>query len=301
MVYCVVPPELAAELHDALREHFRDDPAVSVVVDARRGSRRTRSDRRRTAEPRAPAPERRRVRGRDGRRIADRRATAEFLAPPELPREAEPYADRLGFVERVEPTDQEALDMETKRLVIRFQAGEEFAFEEIYLRHYGSVYGYAHAAVRNGHDAEDVAQQVFTRALQALPEYEVRASSFRAWLLRIARNLVLDSLRRSKRLVVQDPAELGSRQEALGAQGRGDLDWLSEREVINQMELLPRPQREVIVLRYLLDLPYADIARLIDGTPQAARHLHTRAIRVLQGRLGDHSEASRHRTGRFRR
>ena len=175
--------------------------------------------------------------------------------------------------------------METKRLVTRYQSGEELVFEEIYLRHYGSVYGYAHAAVRNGHDAEDVTQQVFIRALQALPEYEVREASFRAWLLRIARNLVLDSLRRNRRLVVEDPAELGSRQEALGIEQRGDLDWLSEREVIHQMELLPRPQREVIVLRYLLDLPYSEIARLTHGTPQAARHLHTRAIRLLQGRL----------------
>ena len=194
--------------------------------------------------------------------------------------------------------------METKRLVTRFQAGDEFVFEEIYLRHYGSVYGYAHAAVRNGHDAEDVAQQVFTRALQALPEYEVRGPSFRAWLLRIARNHVIDSLRRNRRLVVEDPAELGSRQEALGAQDRVDLDWLSEREVINQMELLPRPQREVIVLRYLLDLPYSDIARLTDATPRTARHLHTRAIRSLQSRLGDHNETSAHgspRTGRFSR
>ena len=290
MVYCVVPPELAAELHDPLREHFRSDPDISVVVDLRRGSRRLRKDRRGAAESWPASVERRRIRGPDGRRIADRRATTDSALPPVLPARAEPYADRLVFVERVEPSDQEALDLDTKRLVIRFQAGEDGVFEEIYLRHFGSVYGYAHAAVRNGHDAEDVAQQVFVRALQALPGYEVREASFRAWLLRIARNLVLDSLRRNRRLLVEDPAELGSRQEALGVEQRVDLDWLSEREVIHQMELLPRPQREVIVLRYLLDLPYAEIARLTDGTPQAARHLHTRAIRLLQGRLGGRIE-----------
>jgi len=290
LVYCVVPPELAAELHDALRENFRGDSSVSVVVDLRRGSRRAREDRRRAAEPRTLAADRRRIRGPDGRRVGDRRATTDVVTKPEMPPEAAAYADRLIFVERIEPTDQEALDMDTKRLVTRFQAGEESVFEEIYLRHFGSVYGYAHAAVRNGHDAEDVTQQVFIRALQGLPGYELREASFRAWLLRIARNLVLDSLRLSKRLLVEDPADVGSRQEALGAEQRLDLDWLSEREVINQMELLPRPQREVIVLRYLLDLPYGEIARLTHGTPQAARHLHTRAIRVLQGRLGSNVE-----------
>jgi RNA polymerase sigma-70 factor (ECF subfamily) len=285
LVYCVVPPDLAAELHEVLREHFRGDASVSVVVDLRRGSRRVRADRRQTAEERSAAAERRRIRARDGRRIADRRAPTDGIDALPLPREAEPHADRLVFLDRIQPTDQEALDMETKRLVTRFQAGDESVFEEIYLRHFGSVYGYAHAAVRNGHDAEDVAQQVFIRALQSLAAYEVRDSSFRAWLLRIAKNLVLDSLRLSNRLVVEDPADVGSRKEALGAEQRVALDWLSEREVINQMELLPRPQREVIVLRYLLDLPYSDIARLTDATPRTARHLHTCAIRSLQSRL----------------
>jgi RNA polymerase sigma-70 factor, ECF subfamily len=295
LVYCIVPPELSAELHDLLRDHFRDDPSVSVVVDMRRGSRRLRGDRRELAGPWPAAEERRRIRNAGGRRIADRRAATNAMAPPPLPARAEPYADLLVFVERSEPSDQEALDADTKRLITRFQAGEEALFEEIYLRHFGSVYGYAHAAVRNGHDAEDVAQQVFMRVLQALPDYEVRVVSFRAWLFRIARHLTLDWLRKSQRLLIEDPADLGVRQDALTAEERVDLDWLSEREVAFQVDRLPRAQREVIVLRYLLDLGYEEIATLIGETPRGARHLHTRAIRLLQGRLGEpHHAASLH-------
>jgi RNA polymerase sigma-70 factor, ECF subfamily len=283
LVYCVVPPELAAELHDLLLEHFRREPSVSVVVDLRRGSRRVRGDRRHVAEPRPAEGERRRIRGRDGRRVGDRRAPTDAARAPTLPPEAAPYADRLVFVERVEPTDQEALDMETKRLVTRFQSGDEAVFEEIYLRHFGSVYGYAHAAVRSGQDAEDAAQEVFMRALQALPQYEVREISFRAWLFRIARNVVMDSLRRGNRILVEAPEELAERQEAHASAGGAepDLSWLSEREVAAQVEMLPRAQREVIVLRYLLELPYDEIAGLIDETPRATRHLHSRAIRLL--------------------
>jgi RNA polymerase sigma-70 factor, ECF subfamily len=287
LVYCIIPPELAAKLHETLREHFRDDPSVSVVVDLRRGSRRLIVDRRQSAEPSPPAVERRRIKNSAGRRVADRRAETNAIAPPGLPPEAARFQNRLVFVERVEPSDQQALDADTKRLVTRFQAGEESLFEEIYLRHFGSVYGYAHAAVRSDHDAEDVAQQVFLRVLQALPGYEVRVVSFRAWLFRIARHMVLDWLRRSQRIVVEDPAELGSRQDALHADDSVDLDWLSEREVAFQVDRLPRAQREVIVLRYLLDLGYEEIATLIGETPRGARHLHTRAIRLLQGRLGE--------------
>jgi RNA polymerase sigma-70 factor (ECF subfamily) len=292
LVYCIIPPELAAKLHETLREHFREDPSVSVVVDMRRSSRRLVDDRRRSAESSPPAVERRRIKNSSGRRVADRRAETNAIVPPALPAEAARFQNRLIFIERVEPSDQEALDADTKRLVTRFQAGEESSFEEIYLRHFGSVYGYAHAAVRSDHDAEDVAQQVFLRALQALPGYEVRVVSFRAWLFRIARHMVLDWLRRSQRIVVEDPAQLGSRQDALGAGEKVDLDWLSEREVAFQVERLPRAQREVIVLRYLLDLRYDEIATLIGDTPRGARHLHTRAIRVLQGRLADRDRAA---------
>jgi RNA polymerase sigma-70 factor (ECF subfamily) len=284
LVYCIVPRELALDLHDALREHFRGDRGVTPIVEFRRGSRRKLPDRRRADLE--PERERRRIRNSDGRRVAERRiATALVDMPPSLPRVALPFADRLLFVEREEPSDQDSLDADTKRLVVGFQGGDPAAFDEIYMRHFDTVYGYAHAAVRNSHDAEDAAQQVFVRALQALPEYELRSAPFRAWLFRIARNVVMDLLRRGNRIVVEPPEDLAVRQEALPADLDADLSWLSEREVAAQVELLPRAQREVIVLRYLLDLPYDEIAGLTGGTKRSAEHLHRRAIRVLEGKL----------------
>ena len=281
MIYCVVPRDLAAEFHDLLRDHFHRDPAVEVVVELRRQPRRQSGERRRTELPRPLALERRRIRARDGRRVADRRSATALAEPPSLPPAAAPYADRIVFLERVEPRDQAALDADTKRLVARFQSGEESLFDEIYMRHFGSVYGYAHTVVRDGQEAEDAAQEVFTRALQALPNYEIRAVPFRAWLFRIARNVVMDSLRLSRRVVVEDPTVLSSRREGPVDQGHGGLEWVSRREIAKRVERLPRAQRQVIVLRYLLDMPYDEIAGLIDETPRATRHLHSRAIRLL--------------------
>ena len=46
MIYCVIPPELEAELYDTLVEHYRDNPNVTVIVDRRQGSDRRRDRRR---------------------------------------------------------------------------------------------------------------------------------------------------------------------------------------------------------------------------------------------------------------
>ena len=191
----------------------------------------------------------------------------------------------LAFIARVEPSSQELLDQDTKRLVIRFQEGEREVFDEIYLRHYGAIYGYAHSTLRSSHDSEDAAQQVFVRAFLALADYEIRGAPFRAWLTVIARNIINDSLRMSQRVLVEDPTELRARQEVIGAQRESDLDWLSRREVAHHVGRLPDSQREVVVLRHLLDLSYDQIAARIGASAQAAEHLHSRAIRVLEGRL----------------
>jgi hypothetical protein len=83
-VYCVIPRELAVELHDELREHWRDDPAVLVVVERREADRR-RGDRRRSKPRRARRAEQRRIPGAGGRRVGQRRAMAVPAAPPQLP------------------------------------------------------------------------------------------------------------------------------------------------------------------------------------------------------------------------
>src|SRR5215218_6205429 len=102
ITYWIVPADLAGELHDALRRHFKRSPDVEVLVERRGGSRR--SEPRRAVEGDAET-ERRRVRLRDGRRAADRRATEGSVEPPRpLPAPAAPHAERLRFVQRIEPT-----------------------------------------------------------------------------------------------------------------------------------------------------------------------------------------------------
>src|SRR5437016_14138461 len=78
---------------------------------------------------------------------------------------------------------------EDASLAVRAGKGDAAAFGALYDRHVGAVYRYVYYRVRNAADAEDLASDVFTRALRAIPRYEPR-HAFLAWLYRIARTAV---------------------------------------------------------------------------------------------------------------
>jgi RNA polymerase sigma-70 factor (ECF subfamily) len=287
VVYCVVPRDLAPQLHELLREHWADDPSIIVVVEQRQHQRRDEQDRRATTE--SPAKELRRVKRTSGRRVADRRVAA--TAPvPALPRAARRHARELTFLQRAEPGGRSALDADTDRLVWRVQQhGDSGAMAEIYLRYFDGVYRYARMMVRDAHDAEDITQQVFIKVLGAIDGYERKRSvPFRAWLFRIARNTVVDGLRRANRTAPEEPATM---EELVDQRTSVDdiklaLHWLTDSDLATLMRRLPAGQREVLALRYLLDLETDQITEITGRSPKAVRQLQSRGLRSLETWLG---------------
>jgi RNA polymerase sigma-70 factor, ECF subfamily len=171
---------------------------------------------------------------------------------------------------------------EVARAVARAKQGDRAAIRFLYLRYAGNVYGYARSIVRNDHDAEDVVQQVFTRMLTAIQNYEQRSVPFSAWLLRITHNMAIDYLRRRtpiceepEKAVVEEPRmdsfEAGQLRDAL-------RDALSE---------LPELQREIVVLRHLGGLSPREIADRLGRSEDSVHGLHHRARRALKLALTD--------------
>jgi RNA polymerase sigma-70 factor (ECF subfamily) len=287
MIYVVVPRDLAPKLHVLLRRHFRDEVDVEVVVERRTAERR-RDERRAPDGLRAPSSERRRIRNLQGRRVADRRlALAGVVAPP-LPRKAQPYADRLLFLERVAPTAEKQEDIDTARLVTRIQAGDREGYADLYLRYFDRVYGYLQVILRDRHDAEEVTQQVFVKVLEGLPSYQRRKQPFRAWLFVIVRNTALTELHKRQRLQLLEPEELDRQREAANGEEAGDLSalgWITDRELMMFFERLPLAQRQVLVLRFMLDLPPNQIAEILGRSNEDVRSLQHRGLRFLEQRL----------------
>jgi RNA polymerase sigma-70 factor (ECF subfamily) len=303
VTYCIVPHDLAPKLHELLRDHFRGDEAVEVVVELRAGERR-RGDRR-AERAAAVEEERRRVLADEGRRIDQRRLPVVDVPPPELPKQALRHAASVRFVRRAEPTEHKAHDAENARLVARFQAGDEGAFAELYMRNFGQVYSYARIALREHHEAEDVTQQVFLKVMGALPRFTLRSGTpFRAWLFRIARNETISHLRKHGRLEVEDPEALDRRRiPQASQQTMPSLDWISDSDLLLFIERLPQLQRQAIALRFMLGLTTEEMSEVLDRTPVAIRKLEHRALRFLEARLmamREHREKVDHNAMRMR-
>jgi RNA polymerase sigma-70 factor (ECF subfamily) len=284
VTYCLVPRDLAPKLHEQLRHHFSGDPSVEAIVESRGAERRRDRNRRvTTAEPRA---ERRRIRDARGRRVADRRAVQVPVGPPELPRRARAHQQRLAFVECLEPSGLEREDQDTARLVMRIQAGDRVGFAMLYMRSFDRVYSYLRLLLRDADVAEDAVQQVFVKLLEELAGYQARGRPFRAWLFVLVRNHALNELRASRRLEVVAPQRLIESEPASeDLHLAGAFDWITDRELVMFVERLPLAQRQVLLLRYLIDLPFRDIAELLDRTPEDVRSLHKRALGVVRARL----------------
>lgn len=180
-------------------------------------------------------------------------------------------------------------DLYTARLVARVQAGETDAFGEIYQRYFDRVYKYLMVLLRHHHDAEDAAQQAFTQAFARIGEYEQRTQPFRSWLFATVRNLAIDELRRRHKIDVEPPEEMDRLREGEGAEltpdDPGPLGWITDSELTMFVERLPLHQRQILLLRFLLDLQPREIAKVLDRTPNEVSALLYRSTLFLRKRL----------------
>ena len=93
------------------------------------------------------------------------------------------------------------------RAVARAKSGDGDAIRFLYLRYKDNVYGYVLSILRDPHDAEDVTQTVFVKLISVIHKYEPRDVPFFAWILKVARNVALDSLRQRRQVPCEEVIE----------------------------------------------------------------------------------------------
>ncbi len=166
-------------------------------------------------------------------------------------------------------------------LIERAIAGDPDAFGELYQRHMDAIYRYVYFRVGEANDAEDLTEQVFLKAWEALPDYKQRGHPFTSWLYRIAHNAVVDHHRR-RRPMVSTPI-LENREWK--SDNPGTLDQIIEAEEAETLAAavakLPEDQQQVIILRFVEGLKHTDVARIIEKSEGACRVIQHRALNAL--------------------
>jgi RNA polymerase sigma factor (sigma-70 family) len=166
-----------------------------------------------------------------------------------------------------------------RRLVTLVREGYEAAFEEIVRRHGRPLARYAASIV--GSRSEDVTQDAFSKALQAMRRNE-NEIDLRPWLFRIVRNTALNDLRDTPPTPeILGEAIAAGRGTAAEAEAREEL-----RELIDRLQALPERQRAAIVMRELEGLSHEEIAGALGLSGGAARQVIFRAREALRSGAG---------------
>jgi len=170
-------------------------------------------------------------------------------------------------------------------LIQRAIAGDAQAFGELYQQHLKQIYRYIFYKVGNAADAEDLTEQTFLKAWEAMRRYREQGVPFAAWLFRLAHNLVIDFHRTRHEAAPLDDlrdAEDGQITPEDLAAVRLDIDTL--RQAI--LQLTPE-QQQVVLLRFVQGLNHSEVATIMGKNEGAVRGLQHRALRALHGLLAD--------------
>ena len=162
-------------------------------------------------------------------------------------------------------------------LVARFQNGDPQAFDDLYRRYFGRLHRYCQRHTRDSHEAEEVAQEAFVKALRSMHTLEGERR-FYPWMTVIAKRITIDRHRKLSRVELTDEPDLGSVDP--------DVDHLfaavDAAHIREAMANLGPRHREVLVLREAEGMSYADIAQHLDvpvTTVEALLHRARKALR----------------------
>jgi RNA polymerase sigma-70 factor (ECF subfamily) len=175
-------------------------------------------------------------------------------------------------------------DEAVERFVEAARGGDPEAFGWLFDRYHGPVHRYVAARVGRPSDAEDLAQLVFVKALEAIPRYESRGVPFGGWLFRLARNVVIDHIRTRREHATLDLVT----ERPSGEDGPDELAALRQEldGVASALRRLTPDQREAIELRFFAGLSAREAAVAMDRQEGTVRGLQFRAIAALRRDLG---------------
>lgn len=156
-------------------------------------------------------------------------------------------------------------------LVERARRGDKNAFSHLYKQHYAAIFRLARFHLPRA--ADDVVAETFLRAWKGLPRYRDTGAPFVSWLYGIARHVIADEVRRSRRFEPRETIEETAERD----------DGADDRLVLAAaIQRLPGDQRKVIEMKYLLGLRNPEVARLLGKSIGAVNAIQWRGLQNLR-------------------
>jgi len=177
-------------------------------------------------------------------------------------------------------------DERDETLMVRFQAGDVRAFEELVRRHRTPLFSFLLRLTGDRGRAEDLCQEAFLKVVKASEAWEERAR-FQTWLYAIARNLAVDEARR-RAFRRTEPLPGEGRAEAPSADPSPDRaaeGALLRPKLEAALAALPPEQREVFLLREQAGLRFAEIAEVTSTPENTVKSRMRYALEALRAEL----------------
>jgi len=169
-------------------------------------------------------------------------------------------------------------------LISRARGGDREAFGELVEQYRDNVYRLAYRMCGNAYDADEAAQEAFVAAWRALPNFRGDAK-FSTWLYRLTTNAAIDVMRREKRhKTVGDGEMVDLADDADSPQET--VERTEQQEAVQEaLATLSEEYREVLLLRYMEELDYAEIAEVLQLPSGTVKSRINRAKAALKTAL----------------
>jgi len=162
------------------------------------------------------------------------------------------------------------------------------AFGALYERYVKKIYSYLYYRTGNHHDAEDLTERVFQRAMLNIDRYTSRGLPFSAWLYRIAHNLVANWHRDQRRRQMVPLDEVGPQD--LAAMRSDAPEHLAEsrqeqEQLLQVVRRMPEERQQLLILKFVDHLSNAEIGLVMHRSEGAVKSLYHRTLLALRDDL----------------
>jgi RNA polymerase sigma-70 factor (ECF subfamily) len=170
-----------------------------------------------------------------------------------------------------------------KEVIARAQRGDREAFTEIYRSHSRRVFRHIYYLTRDTQESDDLTNETFLRVWRVIDKYEDRGLPIENWLLKIGHNLATRHLKRRRPTQDIETVSIEDSPDRLPehlAEVASDAE--SVRAAVMQLPDLPR---QVIIWRFLENMSYEEVGRIVRKSNGAIRVIQFRALKQLRGIL----------------